>query len=87
MCLELPQEKDFLVTLTRQEFAGALKPIPTTPEIWASPQRPLTTREIPARRRKLGESWWAANLSRPDICARLAQLAAKVNSLRGSDSY
>ena len=35
----------------------------------------------------MGELCWLATASRPDICARLAQLASKVNDLQGSDIY
>ena len=35
----------------------------------------------------MGELCWLAGASRPDICARLAQLASKVNDLQGSDIY
>ena len=35
----------------------------------------------------MGELCWLATVSRPDICARLAQLASKVNDLQGSDIY
>ena len=35
----------------------------------------------------MGELCWLATVSRPDICARLAQLATKVNELQGSDIY
>ena len=35
----------------------------------------------------MGELRWLATVSRPDICARLAQLTLKVNDLQGSDIY
>ena len=37
----LPQEDDFSVQLTREEFAQNLKPIPTYPEHWAARHQPL----------------------------------------------
>ena len=43
--------------------------------------------EIRMRRRKMGKLCWLATVSRQDIRACLAQLAAKVNSLQGSDVY
>ena len=35
----------------------------------------------------MGEMCWLATVSRPDICACLAQLASKVDDLQGSDIY
>ena len=37
------------------------------------------------RQRKLGEMRWAAAVSRPDICARSARIAPRINALCGSD--
>ena len=39
------------------------------------------------RQRKLGELFWLAEVSLPDISARLAQLAARVNSIQASGIY
>ena len=39
------------------------------------------------RRRRLGELRWLATVCRPVICARLAKLASRINSLCGSDLY
>ena len=36
---------------------------------------------------KLGELCWLATVSRPDICARLARIASRINALTGSDVY
>ena len=36
---------------------------------------------------KLGELRRVAAVSRPDICARLARIASRINALRGSDVY
>ena len=77
---EGPQEKVFSVTSTLQDCTEAFKPIPTAPEVRASSQRPLTMEEIQVRQCKLRELCRLASVSRPDICARPAQLAAEVNS-------
>ena len=42
---------------------------------------------VKLRQCKLGELCWVAAVSRPDICARLARIASRINALRGSDSY
>ena len=39
------------------------------------------------RRRKLGNLCWLATVSSPDICARIAGLATRVNSLPESGIY
>ena len=39
------------------------------------------------RQCKLGELCLLATVPRPDICARLARTASRVNSLQGSDVY
>ena len=57
--------------------------MPASPEFWASPGRPLSVEENRRRQCKLVELRRLATVFRPDICARLAQLAAKVNSLHG----
>ena len=73
--------------MTQQEFADALQSFRTTEELSDSRQRPLKMEDIRRRQCKVGELCWLATVSRPDICVRLAQLASKVNSLRGSDTY
>ena len=78
---ELPQADGFLLLLTQERFANAPDPIPTTPSLWASRQRHLSMKEIWMRQRNLGELRRLATASRPNICARLAQLAAKGDAL------
>ena len=86
--MELVQDKDFSPQLTElTELTVALKPIPTTAEIWAWGQCPLSMEEIRICQRKFGERRWLARAPRPDICARLAQLALKVNAPQESDIY
>ena len=85
--LELPQEADFSIELTQAEFATQLQPLETCPALWKARQRPLPDDEKLKCQCKLGELCWLATVSRPDICARLAQLASKVNDLQESDIY
>ena len=39
---ELPQEKDFSVTLTEEDLSDNLKFLPTRPEVWAGRKEPLS---------------------------------------------
>ena len=90
MCMfewKLPQATDAPVQRTRKNFTNASKPIPTTPEMRASPRRPSSKKEVRICPCKLGGLCWSAAAPRPDICARLAQLAARLNSLKGSEVY
>ena len=72
--MELPQENDSSVTFNQEEFTKDLKPIPTSPGLWASSQRPLSSEEIKLRECKLGELCWLATASRPNISTRLARI-------------
>ena len=83
--MEFSQDKDFSAPLTHQKPTDALKPIPTTTGVRAARQRPLTTEKIRVCQCRLGKLRWLASLSRPDICARLAHLVSRVNSLSGCD--
>ena len=85
--MELSQQPDFSVTLTQKEFTCRLQPLETSPALWKRRQGPLSDEEKLLRQCKMGELCWLATVSRPDICARLAQLATKVNNLQGSDIY
>ena len=67
--MELPQEKDFSVKLTQEEFTKGLKPTPSPPGFWDFRRRRLSSDEIKLRRCELGELRWVATVSRPDICA------------------
>ena len=42
---------------------------------------------IKLRQFKLGDLCRVATVSRPDICARLARIASRINALCGSDVY
>lgn len=46
-----------------------------------------STEEVPTNQCKFGEARRLATVARPDICARPAQLAARVNPPQGSDIY
>ena len=63
------------------------KPIPTTPAFWALRKCPLALEEIKVCQRTRGELRVSATAPRPDICARVARLAARVNLLEGGDIY
>ena len=79
---ELAQGKDFPETMTQQKFTDAHQSIPATQKLRASRKRLSKVGDIRRRRRKLGDSFWLATVSRPGTCPRVAQLAPKVNSLR-----
>ena len=85
--MELPQEKDFSVTSTQEAFTKNLKLFPTLPESRAGRKNPLSTDYIKLRQCKLGELFWVATASRPDMCARLARAPSRINAPCGSDVY
>ena len=85
--MELGQEKDFSVTSTHADFTKNLKLLPTPPALWAGRKEPLSMSYIKLRQCASGKLRWVAAVSRPDICARLAPIASRVNSLRRSDVY
>ena len=60
--------------------------MPTTPASRAPRRRPVAGGDSVAPVH-IGELRRFATASRPDICARMAQLAARVNSIRGKDIY
>ena len=64
-----------------------MTPFPTSRRSRAARQEPLSLGDIKLRCCALGELCWLATVSRPDICARLARIASRVNSPRGSDLY
>ena len=69
------------------EFTRQLKLLDTSPALWKRRGRPLPDEEKLLCQCKMGELCWLAAVSRPDICARLAQLASKVNDLQRSEIY
>ena len=75
--MELAQLPDFSVTLTQAEFTRPLQPLETSTASWKRRQGPLADEEKLLRQCKMGELCWLATVSRPGICARLAQLASK----------
>ena len=68
--MEVPQENDYSVKLTQEEFAKSLEPIPTSPGLWDSRQRPLSCGEIKLRRRTLEGPRWLTTATQTH-CARL----------------
>ena len=85
--MELARKADFSVELTQAEFTRQLQFLDTSSALWKRRQTPLSDEEKLLCQCKMGELCWLATDSRPDICARLAQLASKVNDLQGSDIY
>ena len=85
--MELSQDSSFSVTLTQKDFAEKLQPLGTSPQLWAARQKLLSPEDVKLRQCKLGELCWLATVSRPDICARLARIASRINELTGSDVY
>ena len=80
--MEFARERDFPGTLTQDEFTRNLNPLPASPQLFT-----LSIEDIKLRQCKLGDLCWLATVPRPDTCARLAQIASRVNSLQGSDVY
>ena len=78
--MELAQKADFSVELTQAEFMRQLQFLDTSPALWERRQNPLSDGEKLLCQCKMGELRWLATVSRPDIRARLAQLASKVNA-------
>ena len=85
--VELVQGNTFSVMLTQSDFAENLQPIPNSPKLWAARQKLLSPGNVHMRQCNPGELCWLAAVSRPDICARLARIASRINSLRCSDVY
>ena len=75
------------MTLTQEDFAKNLKLLSTSPALWTGRGNPLSRDYAKLRHYKLGELRWVATISRPDICARWARIAPKINALCGSDVY
>ena len=84
---ELVQESDFSATLAQDGSATNLQPLPPSPQLWAARQKMLPSEDIKLCRCKRAQLCRLAAVSRPDICARLARIASRVNSLLGSDVY
>ena len=84
--MELAQEKDFSVTLTREDFAKNSKPLPTSSDLRAGRKNPRSMDGTKLRRRNLGELRWTATVSRR-LGARLARIDSWPDALRGLDTY
>ena len=87
VAMGLARESDPSVTQTQDEFAQNLKPLPASPQLGAARQKTLSTEDTEFRQCELGELCRLSTVSRPDICAHLARIASRVNSLRGSGVY
>ena len=78
--MELTQKADFSVELTQAEFTRQLQFLDTSPALWKRRQDPPSDEGELFCQCKMEELRWLATVSRPDIRARLAQLASKVNA-------
>ena len=83
--MESSQEGNFSVKLTQEEFTTNLKPLLTSPGIWAARQQKSLPEGAKLRQRTTGKLCGSATVSGPDICARPARTAPLVNSSQGSD--
>ena len=78
---------DSSVATTHEALTDELRLLPTSADLWQHRKRALGPGGIHDCRCKLGELFRLAAESQPDICARLALLAAKETSLQASDVY
>ena len=85
--MDLVQEKDFSVTSSLGSFARNLKLLPTSPALWAGRTNSLSADDAKLRQCLLIDLRWVASVSRPDICARLARIAPKIDAPRGRSLY
>ena len=69
------------------EFAKNFQPLGTSPELWAARQKLLSPEDAKLRQCKLGGLCRPATVSRREICAKLARIASRINSLQGADVY
>ena len=84
--VELAQDKDSSATLTHLGFTKNVKLLPTSPSLWAGGKEPSSIDYITLRH-CAEESRWVAAVPRPDICARVARIASRINALCGSHVY
>ena len=66
---------------------GLNEPPPTSPGSRAGRKEPLSLHYARTRQCKVGEPRWVAAVSGPEICARPARIASRINALCGSDMY
>ena len=85
--MELDKEQDSPVALARKDFTKNLKLLLTFPALRAGRKELLSIDYIKLRQCKSGELRSIATVSRPDICARLARIASRINAPCGSDAY
>ena len=83
----LPRGDDFSVQTTQEDFRKNVRRLPTSPELRAARQQPLSPEAVKLRQCKFGELFGVAAFSRLDICDRLARIASLANSSQGSDVY
>ena len=85
--MELPKEKEYSARLAQAEFTSKSAPMATFPSPWAARPQSRAPGNVLRRECKLGELRWLPTVSRPDLCARPARLASKINSLPENDKY
>ena len=85
--MEPAHHNGFSVTLTQEDFAKNPKLLPTSSSLWEGRTGPLSSDYIKLRQCKSGEWRRDAAVSRPDICARSARIAPRINALCWSDVY
>ena len=79
--MELAQESTLSATLTQGGSSKHLQPLGTSPRLWAARQELLSPENAKLRQCKLGELFLLATVSRPNICAKLARIASRINAL------
>ena len=85
--MKLNQEGGFPATSTQEAYAKNLKPVPTPPKLSASRQRPLPAAHAKLHQSKLGDPLRLATASRPGICAKLARIGSRIDSVPDNDIY
>ena len=77
--MELAQETDLSVTLTQEDFAKKLNSHPTSPALRAGRREPSALDETKMRQCTSDELWRVARVPKPDIYARSARIASRIN--------
>ena len=83
----VPHEIDFSVMLALVDFTKNLKPLPTSSGLWDGRKNPSPMDDAKLSLCKSGELCWVAAVYRPEICARSARIASRINALCASDTY
>ena len=65
--MELKQGANISVTLTQADFTKNLQPLGTSPQLWVAREKLRSPEDVKLCQCKLGELFWLATVSRPDI--------------------